>query len=682
VIPITRHSSQVQPWLEGLNHEQRQAATHADGPLLIVAGAGTGKTNTVAARVSHLLGDGVPPERILLLTFTRRASEEMLRRAASAIPEGPAIAKKVWGGTFHAIANRLLRMSALPARLTSDFTIMDRTDSEDLLDIVRHDLDFSGLDRRFPRKSTCMSIYSRRVNGNEELAAVLTRDFPWCQEWDDQLNNLFREYALRKQRSNSLDYDDLLLYLYILLSDDEVSKAIGGMFDHILVDEYQDTNSLQASILLNMRRDNNNITVVGDDAQSIYGFRSATVQNMLDFPVHYPGARVVTLEQNYRSVQPILETTNRIIAQAHGGYSKELWSERKGEKLPVMVTCQDETYQDKAVIKRVLEHYEEGIPLRKQAVLFRASHHSASLEIALARKNIPYQKYGGLRFLEAAHVKDLVSILRILVNPRDEMAWFRVLQLLDGIGPATAALVYKHVASNHFDPVSIGAARVPAAVKEGVASLAQILADSVAMREAGPSAIIERVLEFYRPLLGHSYDNVAQRVSDVEQLGNLAGRYQTIAEFLADLSLDPPVSTGDLAGPPHKDEDWLVLSTIHSAKGLEWDAVYLIHAADGFLPSDMATGSDEEIEEELRLTYVATTRARDFLYVLWPLRYYHRGSSISDRHGYAQRCRFFSQEVLRTMEHTSEGEKSEPGSEIINEWAGVDVNRRILDMWK
>ncbi|MDP6101920.1 MAG: ATP-dependent helicase, partial [Dehalococcoidia bacterium] len=505
-----QQSSEI--WRNELNEQQFKAATHDEGPLLIVAGAGTGKTKTLAARVSHLLSEGVAPERILLLTFTRRASEEMIRRAASAIPDGPAVAKRVWGGTFHAIANRLLRIFAIPAGLTSDFTIMDRTDSEDLLDIVRHDLGFSGLNRRFPRKSTCMSIYSRRVNGNEKLNAILTRNFPWCQEWGDQLNTLFREYALRKQRSNLLDYDDLLLYLYFLLGDDQVSEVVSSLFDHVLVDEYQDTNRLQAGILLRMRRDNKNITVVGDDAQSIYSFRSATVQNILDFPDHFPGTKVVTLEQNYRSIQPILETTNRIIAQAQRRYAKELWSNNNGGERPKMITCQDETYQDEAVIKRVLEHYEEGILLRKQAVLFRASHHSASLEIALARKNIPYHKYGGLRFLEAAHVKDLVGILRILANPRDEIAWFRILQLLDGVGPVTAASVYDHVASNQFDPISIDTAKVPVATREGIATLTQCLADIIAMKEADSLAVFERVLQFYRPLLEHNYDNVAQRI--------------------------------------------------------------------------------------------------------------------------------------------------------------------------
>ncbi len=557
---------QIDEWLGELNGPQRQAVTHGSGPLLIVAGAGTGKTKTLAYRVSYLISQGVAPERILLLTFTRRAAEEMLKRAATASPLEYSAVRRVWGGTFHAIANRLIRIYAEAAELSPQFTILDRSDAEDFLNVVRNDLSLASNDRRFPRKSTCLDIYSRRVNGNETLQTVLKTDFPWCAMWHDELRQLYREYVVRKQRLNLLDYDDLLLYWYNLVQDEELAKSIGGRFDHILVDEYQDTNPLQAGILTGMRRQNNNITAVGDDAQSIYSFRSATVRNMLDFPSQFPGTTLVTLEQNYRSVPPVLETTNLIIAQAHERYTKELWSDRHGGQRPELITCQDEDEQDRAVITRVLEHYEQGVPLRQQAVLFRAASHSGSLEIALTRRGIPFHKYGGLRFLEMAHVKDLVSILKIAENPRDGVAWFRVLQLLDGVGPATAAGVFQHLAANEYRLASLADLKAPTPAHAEIVALAKLVEELGAMGEGSPATQVERAAEFYRPLLERNYEDPAPRANDIAHLAQLAARYATRREFLTELVLDPPVSTSDLAGPPTKDEDWLVLSTIHSAK--------------------------------------------------------------------------------------------------------------------
>jgi len=669
-------------WLEELNPRQLEAVTHGDGPLLVVAGAGSGKTRTLAYRVSYLISRGIAPERILLLTFTRRAAEEMLRRAAFVIPTGSSATSQVWGGTFHAFANRILRMYSQAADLPPDFTIIDRTDAEDLLDVIRNDMAFSQKESRFPRKGTCLAIYSRRVNGNEELETVLKKDFPWCEMWNDELKALFREYVSRKQRQNILDYDDLLLYLYYLLQDQEVADSIGGRFDHVLVDEYQDTNRIQAGILLGLRRKNNNIMVVGDDAQSIYGFRSATIRNMLDFPQQFSGAKIVTLDQNYRSIQPILTTTNCVIAQARERYSKDLWSDRKGDQQPRLITCTDETSQDDEVIHLVLDHYEQGIPLRKQAVLFRAASHSTSLELALTRRNIPFHKYGGLRFLETAHIKDLISFLRIIENPRDEIAWFRVLQLLNGVGPVTAASVVDHMRSNVFNLNSITSFKAPSAVRKEITEFGSVLIDLVKMGDENPGMQIERIRQFYKPLLWRNHENPEPRENDIEYLGVLAAGYRSRRQFLADLILDPPTSTGDLAGPPIKDEDWLVLSTIHSAKGLEWDVVYLIHAADGCLPSDMSTGGDEEIEEELRLAYVAMTRARDFLYVLWPQRYYLRPFGLSDRHNYAQCSRFFTDEVMQTMEDVALGRKVEvEDTGIQKDWKG-DIAKRIRYMWE
>jgi DNA helicase-2/ATP-dependent DNA helicase PcrA len=669
-------------WLADLNHKQLEAVTHMDGPLLVVAGAGSGKTRTIAYRVSYLISKGIAPERILLLTFTRRAAEEMLRRAAFVIPSGNSATSQVWGGTFHSFANRILRMYSQAADLPPDFTIIDRTDSEDLLDVIRNDLAFSQKESRFPRKSTCLAIYSRRVNGNEELETVLKKDFPWCEMWIDELKALFREYVSRKQRQNILDYDDLLLYLYYLLQDENIAESIGGRFDHVLVDEYQDTNRIQAGILIGLRRKNHNIMVVGDDAQSIYRFRSATVRNMLDFPQQFPGTKIITLEQNYRSIQPILSTTNRVIAQAKERYSKDLWSERKGDQQPRLITCVDETNQDDEVIRLVLNHYEQGIPLHKQAVLFRAASHSNSLELALTRRNIPFHKYGGLRFLETAHIKDLISFLRIVENPRDEIAWFRVLQLLNGVGPVTAASAFDHIRNSAFNLSSLTYFKAPPAARKEIAEFSSLLKDLAKLGDENPSVQIERIRHFYKPLLWRNHENPEPRENDIEYLSVLAAGYNSRRQFLADLILDPPTSTGDLAGPPIKDEDWLVLSTIHSAKGLEWDVVYIIHAADGCLPSDMSTGSDEEIEEELRLTYVAMTRARDFLYVLWPQRYYLRPFGLSDRHNYAQCSRFFSDEVIETMEEMAIARQVGPEDIGIERGRKGDIAKRIRYMWE
>jgi DNA helicase-2/ATP-dependent DNA helicase PcrA len=665
-------------WLNALNPAQVEAVTHKDGPLLVVAGAGTGKTRTLAYRVAHLVSRGTSPGRILLLTFTRRAAEEMLKRAALAVSD-EMISTRVWGGTFHAMANRLLRLYGKSAGLPSDFTIMDRADSEDFLNVVRNDLGLARTGKRFPRKGTCMDIYSRRINGDDELGAVLKRYFPWCDIWHDELKALFRQYVERKQQRSVLDYDDLLLYWYHMLQVDSLAVLMSNRFDHILVDEYQDTNRIQARILQGMRRTNTNITVVGDDAQSIYSFRSATVKNMMDFPSQFPGARIVTLEQNYRSVQPVLETTNRIICQARERYSKELWSDRKEGQRPQIITCFDENNQDEEVIRRVLDHYEQGIQLRKQAVLFRAASNSASLELALTRRNIPFRKYGGLRFLETAHVKDLISILRILENPRDEIAWFRVLQLLSGVGPRIAASAFAHVRENGFDPRSIASFRAPSGARSDLASLAQLIVDLSMVEEPSLAVQFDRVSKFYLPLLENNYEDPVPRKNDIEHLGQIALRYPSRRQFLAELVLDPPMSTGDFAGPPVLDEDWLVLSTIHSAKGLEWDAVYLIAAADGCLPSDLATGDDDEIEEELRLTYVAMTRARDFLYVLWPLRFYTRSSG--DSHVYAQLCRFFTPEVLDTMDRAVCQDTEYKEHELAPDLTNHGIMDKMKDMW-
>jgi len=637
-------------WLSRLNPQQQQAVMHGPGPLLIIAGAGTGKTNTLAYRVAWLMHQGVPAERILLLTFTRRAAQEMLSRAQHACRHSTG---KVWGGTFHAIANRLLRMYGRAVGLTPDFTVLDESDSADLLGVIRTRLGLDSKEKRFPRKATMRAIYSRVVNSREPLEKVLKREYPWCVHAEAGLRQIFTEYSKRKKDRQVLDFDDLLLFWNHMLEEPSLADVIGARFEHVLVDEYQDTNVIQAETLVRLRQKNRNITVVGDDAQSIYSFRAATIRNILDFPNQFAGTTVVTLEENYRSVQPVLDVGNAVMKPARFRYTKNLWSSRKSEQRPLLCVCRDEDEQTRLVCDKVLEHREQGIKLQEQAVLFRAGHHSDQLEIELTRRDIPFRKYGGLKFLEAAHVKDMMAFLRIIENPRDDISWFRVLEMLDGVGPKTVERFVQQFEAMGFDFNRLGEVPMPAAGREQYLTLADLLSSLHDARTIPVAAQVERVRSFYADLVPRLYDNPQPRLRDLEQLEAVARRYRSRANFLADLTLDPPDSTSDLAGPPHKDEDWLVLSTIHSAKGCEWKVVYIVHAADGMIPSDMATEDDEGVEEERRLFYVAVTRAKDWLYVLYPLRYYYKRWPMGDSHGYAQLTRFLPEDVREIMEQPS-----------------------------
>ena len=683
---------------DDLNDAQRAAATHGEGPLLIVAGAGTGKTTTLAARVAFLIESGVRPERILLLTFSRRAAREMLSRAERMT--GAHDAARVWGGTFHAVANRLLRLAGRPLGLRADFTVLDQADGGDVMNLIRHELGYSERERRFPRKETLSAVYSRTVNAGERLGEVLERHYPWCRDEAEGIREIYRAYTARKRDQNVLDYDDLLLFWKALAWTSGTREGLAAMFDHILVDEYQDTNVLQADILEGMRPDKGgaarNLTVVGDDAQSIYAFRAATVRNILEFPQRFPGTRIVTLEQNYRSTAPILAASNAGIALSPQRHEKTLWSERTGTRAPTLRTCLDEAEQCDVVCNAVLRHREEGVPFKAQAVLFRAAHHSDLLEVELARRNIPFVKYGGLKFMEAAHVKDALSLLRILENPWDEVGWFRVLQLPDGIGPTTARRLMDELGVRRLngnrngadDPVRSPLVRflgepivVPRAALAGSQELRAALADCLDGDALPPAGQLERLRIFLEPVLARKYASAGARLRDLEQLELLASAYEDRGRFLAELTLDPPSSTGDLAGAPMLDEDWLVLSTIHSAKGLEWDVVHLIHAADGIIPSDLATGDDDEIEEERRLLYVAMTRARDALHVTFPLRYYRRPRGLEDPHTYAQLSRFLEPESVRHHFEQLVPEIPEVGDKAPDVTGTADVDAFLAGLW-
>jgi DNA helicase-2/ATP-dependent DNA helicase PcrA len=670
--------------LDELNSAQREAAC-APAPLLIIAGAGSGKTKTFAHRVAHLVLGGADPRRMLLLTFTRRAAAEMTVRAGRIVAQSSKQAAGLtWSGTFHAVANRLLRLHALELGLDPAFTVLDRSDATDLLDLQRHQLGLSKLDKRFPKKATCLAIYSRAVNAQKPLPACLEEAFPWCAEWAAELKQLFAAYVDDKQRHHVLDYDDLLLYWMHLMSDEGLAARVRQRFDHVLVDEYQDTNALQASILLRLKPDGAGLTVVGDDAQSIYAFRAAEVRNILDFPRCFqPPATVITLEQNYRSTQPILNAANAVIGLAppDARFTKNLFSRRPSAQKPFLALVEDEQAQVAYVIARVLEGREAGVPLKQQAVLFRAAHHSDALEVELSRRNIPFVKFGGLKFLEAAHVKDALCMLRWAENLRDQVASFRVLQLLPGVGPAVAERVARHLESHGFRDAALSAFRPPAAALEDWPALCALVGEL--RSEAGAwQGQLGRVRRWYEPHLERLYDHARLRAQDLDQLEQIAAHFPSRERFLSEVTLDPPQASGDHAGPPLLDEDYLILSTIHSAKGQEWDSVFVINASDGSIPSDMATATPAQIEEERRLFYVALTRAKNALHVIHPQRYYlSHQPRRGDLHVYAPRTRFIPDAIVDRFAKVSLAPGATADEPDGRASVRLDVAARLKAMW-
>lgn len=685
-------------YLEKLNPQQRQAVEHGApdnastpaAPLLVIAGAGSGKTNTLAHRVAHLIVNGADPRRILLMTFSRRAAAEMTRRVericvqALGAKAGIMTGALGWAGTFHAIGARLLREHAVQIGLDPGFTIHDREDSADLMNLVRHQLGLSKTETRFPAKHTCLAIYSRAVNAEMPLGKVLAGVYPWCAAWDKQLRELFAVYVEAKQAQNVLDYDDLLLYWAQTVSDPRLAAEIGGRFDHVLVDEYQDTNRLQASILLALKPQGRGLTVVGDDAQSIYSFRAATVRNILDFPNAFqPAAEIITLDRNYRSTDAILAAANGVIALAAERFTKNLWTERASAERPRLVTVRDEADQANYVAERVLENRETGTDLKRQAVLFRASHHSGQLEVELTRRNIPFVKYGGLKFLDSAHVKDLLALLRFVHNPRDRIAGFRVLQLVPGIGPTSAQRVLD-VMTVQPDPVSaLPAIAAPPRAGEHWQALVDTLRQLHTGGQGWP-AELESARRWYQPHLERIHEDAAMRQADLLQLEQIAAGYPSRERFLTELTLDPPDATSDQAGVPLRDEDYLILSTIHSAKGQEWKSVFVLNVVDGCIPSDLATGTTAEIEEERRLLYVAMTRARDGLHLVVPHRFFTHGQNmLGDRHVHATRTRFIPAALLSHFEcltwppATADAGTGKPTAEV-----RIDVGARMRGMWR
>ena len=664
--------------LADLNPEQREAALHRGGPLLVIAGAGSGKTLTLAARVVQLVHDGADPQRLLLMTFSRRAAAEMARRVGRLLHEVLGLPTTIgapalpWCGTFHSVGARLLRELAPRIGLAPQFSVLDRPDAQELMGMVRHAQGLSATKDRFPLAATCLAIHSRAVNSQQPLAPLLAEAYPWVAACEAELKTLFAAYAAEKQQQQLLDYDDLLLLWWHAMQQPALAAAVAGRFDHVLVDEYQDTNRLQAGILLALQPQGHGLTVVGDDAQAIYAFRAAEVRNILDFPRQFePPARVLTLARNYRSTQPILAASNAVIALAAERFTKDLWSDRRSSAKPRLVTVEDEAAQARWVADEVLRQREEGLALKRQAVLFRTAQHSAALELELTRRRIPFVKFGGLRFLEASHVKDLLSLLRWAENPRSRLAGFRTARLVPGLGPASATRLLDAMAQAGDPAAALAVFKPPPSAAEGWAAL-QATWTSLHRQQRGWPHELQHAIAWYQPHLERLHDDARVRRADLDALARIAAGHASRERFLTELALDPPEASSDEAGPPLLDEDYLILSTIHSAKGQEWNAVNILNVVDGCMPADMATGRAAEIEEERRLLYVAMTRARDSLNLLVPQRFYvTQQRAWGDRHLYATVSRFIAPQLMGCFERID----PEPAPAM----AGIEAGPPLMD---
>jgi DNA helicase-2/ATP-dependent DNA helicase PcrA len=623
--------------LDGLNDDQRRAATHQSGPLLVLAGAGTGKTRTLVARAGWLRSQGTPASRILLLTFTRRAADDMLARVT---PRGASAADRVVGGTFHAVAHQIIRAHAESFSLPPEFSVIDPPDVTNLMDTLRAENGLVTSQRRAPRAGTCADIYTRCVNTRAPVPEVIKAQFPWVAGFETELAGLFRAYTAHKRQHGLVDFDDLLLLWRAALADAAAGPVLRGMFDAVLVDEYQDVNAIQADIVRLLRPDGPGLTCVGDDAQAIYAFRGADPAHLRALAADYPDLEVIRLARNYRSKDAVLRLANTVRPQSEG-LELALRAERGTGTRPQLVRCHDEATQAREICGRVLEAREAGADLRDQAVLMRAATHSDVLEIELSVRRIPFIKYGGIRFTEAAHVKDFMAAARVVTNPADDLAWFRLLRLHEGIGPVHARRFIGALGLGDPQLWQHWKAAVdvlPPRARPAVADTMSCLADAAGRERTADRAA--GILTALDSPLRERYPDAGIRLADLQRLVDAAATRPSLHDALVELALDPPVSASDLAGPPRLDDDYLVLSTIHSAKGLEWPVVHLLQLVDGAVPSDMALSSRAGLEEERRLFYVAVTRARDQLYLYAPLRMHHHRMASDDRHGYGQLTRF------------------------------------------
>ena len=607
-----------------LNPQQLAAVTAGDGPSLVIAGAGSGKTRTLVYRVAYLIDSGVDPSNILLLTFTRKSAQEMLQRAGELIGVR---SERVCGGTFHSVANMLLRRYGRAIGLEPGFTILDRSDAEDLIALVRSQLGLNEKDKRFPRKSTIAEMFSKCENTLRSLDDIVVEEFSHFADHLDALGQLQTGYQAAKRQRQLVDYDDLLVLLRQLLTHDPQStQAIARLYRYILVDEYQDTNRLQAEVIRNLAVTHQNVMVVGDDSQSIYAFRGATFKNIMEFPILFPGTTIYKLEENYRSTQPILNLANCIIEEAAEKYTKHLFTRRLDGPLPTLAEAAGENAQSRFIAQKILELREEGVPLSEVAVLFRNSFHSFDLEIELSRRGLPFVKRGGVKFIETAHVKDLLAHLRVVANPLDTVSWHRVLMLVDGVGPKKAqdilASLVKSEKPYHVLRESTGRSG------QGLRNLANTLESLSGADDLGTADQVNYIYEYYLPILKEQYDDYPKRIRDLDHLHTIAEGYPEVDGFLSDLALEPPDGSAVDVEPPDRDDERMVLSTIHSAKGLEWQCVFVIWVVDGKFPSIYSFVTDEELEEERRLFYVAVTRAKRHLYLTYPINVFDKGSGM------------------------------------------------------
>ncbi|MHB1688334.1 MAG: ATP-dependent helicase [Ignavibacteriaceae bacterium] len=609
-----------------LNPAQFEAASAVDGAYLIIAGAGTGKTRTLVYRVARLVELGYDPKSILLLTFTRKAANEMMNRASLLLDNR---CSKVNGGTFHSFANLTLRKYAKACGLDSSFTILDQSDSADVVNLIRSQAGFISKEKRFPNKQTLIKVFSLSVNTGRPIEEIITEDYPHFKDYTDKIldiQNIFNSY---KQKNNLLDYDDLLIYLRKFLFDfGSGAKSLLSSIKFVMVDEYQDTNKLQADIVQGLTKLSNNIMVVGDDSQSIYSFRGANFKNIMDFPKLFNNVKIIKLEENYRSVQPILNFTNHIIKGAIEKYEKNLFSKRTGGELPNIIAASNENLQSKFIIEKILELREEGIPLKEIAILFRSSFFSFDLEIELSKANIPFQKFGGMKFIETAHIKDVLAFLRIAANPKDVVSWYRVLLLQEGVGPKTAQKI--------LDELTTARLTIKANPESGssfryngkIAKLFQILY-KIHTENSLPSEKLQIVLDYYHPFFKEKYDDFNKRNKDLEIFQNITEKYKSLDSLLADMAIEPIIDSVVDIGAEDKEEEFVTLSTIHSAKGLEWHSVFIIHAVEGFFPSSRSADKIETLEEERRLMYVAATRAKQNLFITYPMNMYDHEAGMT-----------------------------------------------------
>jgi DNA helicase II / ATP-dependent DNA helicase PcrA len=626
VQPLIDESKFQINYKEQLNASQYEAVSALDGAYLVIAGAGSGKTRTLVYRVSRLIELGTDPSSILLLTFTRKAAKEMMDRAAILLDNR---CSKINGGTFHSFANLTLRKYAKAVNLDNGFSILDQGDSEDVINLIRAQLNLSQHKKRFPNKATLLKVLSLSVNTGRTIEEILEEEYPHFVEYTDKFLDISKIYKSYKQKNSLLDYDDLLLYLRdFLLGLTPAARSFLNTIKYVMVDEYQDTNKLQAEIIQGLSQLNNNIMVVGDDSQSIYSFRGANFKNIMLFPNLFKDVKVITLEENYRSTQEVLNFANHIIERAIEKYPKHLFTRKVGGELPGIISAANENMQSRFITERILELREEGIPLSDMAVLFRSSFHSFDLEIELNKANIPYIKFGGMKFIETAHVKDMLAFLRIAFNPNDYVSWYRVLLLHEGIGPKKAQIIMDELAAQK---VSIKVHPVNALTKNTGDKLYNLfnLLHEIHTKNQLPADKAEIVFKYYEPIFREKYDDFNKRKKDLDIFMNISENYKSLDTFLSDMALEPPQDSVTDVSPEDKEKEYLTLSTIHSAKGLEWHSVFILHAIDGFFPSGQSFDKIETLEEERRLMYVATTRAKQNLYVCYPMQIFDRQQGIT-----------------------------------------------------